>query len=342
MATPPSQLVHNGQPLFGRFPALIPHVNGFDADYLTAMGQPVSRWRKRFFYKEFQYFGLISRDHLIGCALAHTGFMGIVFVYVFDIHSGKLQEYSWRSPLGSALEMTRTPGQGSSRFRHRKVAIDMRYRQQEDGSLRKQLLLEIPGLALDATLNEPLGYQSMSLCTRAGVNGWVYANKVAGVPVTGQLQLAGQTYDLAQQQAFGHHDFSAGYMRRQTFWNWACFSGRVGNDDLGLNLSCGVNETTWSENCLWRNGELIPVAGTRFDYDPRNLQAPWQVTSTDGNIQLRFTPLGTHRERLNLMLFAANFHQLFGYFDGTIQLPSGDTLTIEKLYGFVEEQYAKW
>jgi hypothetical protein len=189
---------------------------------------------------------------------------------------------------------------------------------------------------------ETTPFTPMSLCTRAGINGWVYANKVAGLPVTGKLQLADESMDLGALDACGHHDFSAGFMRRETFWNWACFSGRQQGNLVGINLSCGVNETSYTENCLWLNGELIKVDTVRFDYDRDDLMQPWRVTSLDGQVELSFTPRGNHREKLNVGLFASNFNQLFGQFDGVLRPAGRDPVEIRQLNGFVEEQYAKW
>ncbi|HAD45536.1 MAG TPA: DUF2804 domain-containing protein, partial [Alcanivorax sp.] len=111
---------------------------------------------------------------------------------------------------------------------------------------------------------------------------------------------------------------------------------------LGLNLSCGVNETSVNENCVWVDGRRIKVDGTAFAYDRDDLTQPWRVDSRCGQVALRFTPLGSHRERLNLGLFASNFQQIFGRFDGEIRVAGESPLAVHGLHGFVEEQYAKW
>ena len=80
----------------------------------------------------------------------------------------------------------------------------------------------------------------------------------------------------------------------------------------------------------------------RFDYNGDDLMAPWRVYSDDGIINLTFSPAGRHREKLDLALFASNFNQLFGRFEGTIQLPGQAAIAINGMNGFVEEQYAKW
>jgi hypothetical protein len=338
----PSRLVNPGGKVEkGLFDASIHTINGLEADFRSAMGKPVPHWRKRFHYKQFQYFGVISDDILIGCALADTAWLGLAFVYVFDVRQQRLHEYTWRSPLAGALRMSDSPVQGESRFQQAGVDIRLGYRREGD-SLIKSLAVHSRELTIDAQMTETTDFMPMSLCTRTGVNGWVYANKVAGVPVSGSLKLASAVYDLAALGACGHHDFSAGFMRRETFWNWACFSGVQQQHNVGINLSCGVNETSFTENCLWLDNRLIKVDTVRFDYDNDNLMAPWRVTSQDGQVELSFTPQGNHQEKLNLGLFASNFNQLFGQFNGVLRPAGHEPVEIRALNGFVEEQYAKW
>src|SRR5699024_11507444 len=132
------------------------------------------------------------------------------------------------------MHMSNSPVQGCSHFKQKKVRIEMGYRQRNQ-HLEKTLSVTLPGLTLDLVMQEEANYQPMSLCTRTGINGWVYANKVAGVPVSGTLRRGKETQIIS---AYGHHDFSAGYMRRQTFWNWACFSGDLLVLLIGLIYSC--------------------------------------------------------------------------------------------------------
>ncbi|EKF72846.1 hypothetical protein A11A3_16657 [Alcanivorax hongdengensis A-11-3] len=340
LETPDTLVDPQGQVAFGRFDHTVAHINGRQADYRTPMGAPAGALARHFHYKQFQYFGIISDDLLAGCALAHTAYLGMAFCYIFEPGTGKLREYTWRSPLGRALHLSESPCEGESRFQQKGVDIRLGYQRQDSG-LVKTLQLDIDGLSLQARMEED-HFQPMSLCTRTGVNGWVYANKVAARPVTGTLHDGQGQRDLASLGACGHHDFSAGYMRRETFWNWACLSGRQGEHLLGLNLSCGVNETTYSENCLWVDDQCLTTGGVAFDYQRDDLMQPWRIRSECGQVDLTFTPSGNHRERLNLGLFASNFNQLFGSFHGQLRLHDGRRFAIERHYGFVEEQYAKW
>jgi hypothetical protein len=329
-----------GRVRFGRFSRTLHKINGRAAHYLSSMGRPAGRFARHFHYKQFQYFGLISDDFLLGCALADTAWLGLVFVYLHDTRTGELNEWIWRTPLGYGLTLSDSPRNGESLFNRGNVCIRMQYLDQ-DPRLEKRLHIDLPELKLNAILVEDEQFQPMSLCTRTGINGFTYANKVAGVPVKGTLSFKGNEIALATAGCFGHHDFTAGYLRRETFWNWACTSCHIDGHDVGFNLSCGVNETSFSENCLWLDGELIPLGGIRFDYDRKNIMAPWHIQDSTQQLEMTFTPTGCHKEKLNVGLFANDFHQLFGRFNGKLQV-NQINLTLADTRGFVEEQYAKW
>ncbi|NQD96760.1 DUF2804 domain-containing protein, partial [Pseudomonas sp. CrR25] len=169
-----------------------------------------------------------------------------------------------------------------------------------------------------------------------------YAQKVAGVRCSGQVSSRLGDFDLTAIDAFAHHDWSAGYMRPETHWNWACLSGLAAGQRVGLNLSCGVNETSFTENCYWLQGQLIKVDTVRFAFDRAQPLQPWQINSHDGQVDLRFEAHGLHQERMNLGILASNFKQIFGRFTGVLRPVGRAEVPIANLWGFVEDQYVKW
>lgn len=332
----------SGQVHTGFFPRSVRKINGRDFDYRTPMGAAHNPLARHFHYKQFQYFGVLSDRVLAGCALAHTAYLGLAFVYAYDTRTRRMVSETIRLPLGRGLVMADSPVEGMSVLTSRSADIRMGYSERADGTLEKTLYVQTArGLRMEASLLESTPFQVQALCTPCGVNGWTYANKVAGVPVSGFIDSALGRSDLAAIGAMGHHDFSAGYMRRETFWNWACLSGRIGRRTLGLNISCGVNETSYSENCLWLDGALLPVGLAQFHFDRNDPESAWHVRTSDGAVDLHFTPAGRHTERLNLGLFATRFAQYFGQFSGTIRA-NRKSIAVHNMWGFVEDQYAKW
>ena len=327
----------NGQPHYGIFPAAPGEVNWRDFDFRSPMGRrlgALAKWRR---FHQFQYFGLVSDELIGGCALADISLLTAGFVYLFHPASGRMIEREFKRPLGHATRFSQQPNDGLCELRSGANLLRLDNRGSD-----KHLLVELDdGTRIEASFSEQQ-FQPMCICTPTAVNGWVYAQKVAGVRCRGSVSSALGDFDLTALNAFAHHDWSAGYMRPETFWNWACLSGEVKGMRVGLNLSCGVNETSFSENCFWLDGELIKVDGVRFAFNRDQPLEPWTITSNDGQVALRFSGAGLHQERVNAGLIASNFKQIFGRFTGELRPKGRQPVRIDQLWGFVEDQYAKW
>lgn len=331
----------DGQPHYGIFAAAPGLINYRDFDFRSPMGRrlgALAKWRR---FHQFQYFGLISDELIGGCALANLSLAGIGFVYLFHPPSGRMIERQFKLPLDFGSSFSQQPNDGVCELRAGRNLL----RLENHGATReKRLLVELDdGTRIDASFSElQPAFQPMCINTPTAVNGWVYAQKVAGVRCTGQVSCSLGQFDLAQIGAFAHHDWSAGYMRPETHWNWACLSGQAGAQRVGLNLSCGVNETSFTENCYWLDGELIKVDSVRFAFDRDHPLEPWQIRSHDGQVELRFEGRGLHQERMNLGIMASNFKQIFGQFQGVLRPVGRPPVLIDNLWGFVEDQYVKW
>lgn len=335
----PTPLVQpNGAVRYGIFDAPVSEVNFRDADVRTRMNKPASKLRRWSSFNRFQYFGVIGDDLIAGCAFADTRWVGLVFVYVFQPSTGNMEQKTFHLPFAAGLNLTCSPIEGVSEFKRGKNRIAMRYANGE-----KSLSISLAsGITMDLSFSDN-DYQPQSLCTKAGRTGWVYAQKAAGVKATGNIQCGLGSFDLAKQNAFAHHDFSAGYMRHETWWNWACFSGALADGrSVGLNIACGVNETSYSENCFWLDGKCLPIGLADFEFERGNTDSEWRVFTTDGRLELHFKPLGAHVEKLNAIILASDFSQFFGRFNGHIVLESGEKLEISEQLGFVEDQFARW
>lgn len=343
MKLPSHQLLRDGLPQFGFFSDSLENADGRSDRSCDAFGQARSALAKAVQYKQFQYFGGMSERFIFGCALVDLGYCNTVFAYLFDANSGKLFSRSVKRPGHLGMSLSPSPVSGVSHFQAGDLTVEQAY---EADPRCKSIHLHIGDeLRLTARMPET-GFEPMSLCTRAGYHGWVYANKTAGLALEGELVWRGQRHDLTQLGAMGHHDFSCGFMRRETWWNWACLSGIVHDSNgqshtLGLNISTGVNETTYSENCLWLDGQCINLSSAHFEFDAQDVLKPWQVSTLDGHIQLAFTPLGLHKELLKLPLLKSHFRQIFGRFQGSVEI-DGACYTVQSLTGFVEDQFARW
>jgi len=138
-------------------------------------------------------------------------------------------------------------------------------------------------------------------------------------------------------------DWTAGFMRRETFWNWAstAFTLEDGRS-FGLNLSCGVNETSFTENAFWLDGKMTRLPAIDFVFDKDDIRNPWRMTSLDKKVDLLFYPDSKRCEKINALFIASRFTQLIGKFDGRVISEEGETISLKGCPGWTEDHYAKW
>ena len=135
-------------------------------------------------------------------------------------------ERRFKLPLGFGTRFSQTPDD----VRELRQGRNLLRLENRMAPREKRLLVELDdGTRIDACFSEEApSFQPMCLCTPTAVNGWVYAQKVAGVRCRGDVRSALGDHDLQALDAFAHHDWSAGYMRPETFWNWlACPARRT-------------------------------------------------------------------------------------------------------------------
>ena len=331
----------DGKVRLGIFDAPIDEVNHRDFVFRDPFGKPRGRLARHFGFHQLQFLGGLSERLVFGCAIVDTRYVSTAFVYGYDPVTRKRAERSVTRPLGLGVRCTDTPEVGTATF----AGGGARFAMHADAAPRgRRLVVDAGPIAIDATFSEEAPpMEPMRICTRAGATGWVYARKTAGLGMSGTLRWDDTSFDLGAIDIYGHHDWSAGFMRPETFWNWGCLAGRTADGRIaGLNVSCGVNETSVTENCFWVDGRLHKVDTVAFDYDQRDLMRPWRLRSADGRVALDFEPAGMHVERLNAFVLATNFHQLFGRFTGTLTTAAGERIAITSMLGFCEDHYAKW
>jgi hypothetical protein len=335
---PKSLIDDKGNVQVGVFPEPVDTVNYRDFALRSPMGGRASSLAQWLGFNQFEFLGVLSEEIVFGVAIANVRYAGTGFAYVHEPATRRRTERSVTRPLGLGFDFVQTPERGTSRLNTAALKVEM---EGIPGGGRR-LMARAKGIEIDARYTEgPM--EPLRICTGAGATGWVFTRKTAGHSVEGTLVWEGKTYDLAKVGALGHHDWSAGYMRRETFWNWGCLAGRLGDGRVvGLNASCGVNETSFLESCFWVDGVLHRLPAVHFAYDREDFHAPWKLTDERGRIDLTFVPEGSHKERINAGLVASNFIQIFGRYTGTLTTEAGERLQLDGLPGYSEWHYAKW
>ena len=311
-------------------------INYLDYDLRTVMDKPRSRLAKRWRVNQFQFVSAMAPGWVFGMAIVDLKLLGSGFFYLFDFESGQMFEQSFMQPLARHTVIEPFPEHGASRFRKGEVSLSI---EPTEGGRKVQVTA--PGtIRVDLTLQDT--DQPLRLVCPAGYNGWVFTRKSAGLAVDGEVRWGGQAW-RCDEQTRASIDWSCGFMRRETAWNWACLAG-VAEDgtSIGLNLAAGVNETGMTENALWLDGQCIKLGAARFVFDRYRAGSEWRVTTEDGRVDLAFEPAGVRKERLNAWVLASNFRQFAGTFSGTVTDETGKKIPVAGLRGLVEDHFARW
>ncbi len=328
-----------GQPEFGLFPSGVSEINYLDYDLRSPMDRKLSAWSKEFKLNQFQFVALVSPELIVGIAIVNLKLVSNAFVYLFRPADGAFEEFSFVQPLAMNTSIGRYPNNSEALFRKGRNTVSI----VADGSaMQRRVCVSLAaGVEIDAQIDES-ACAPLAMCSRAGYQGWVYTQKTAALPCLGRVVWQAKAVDLAETNALASVDWTAGYMRGETFWNWASLSASLADGRrFGMNLAAGVNETGFTENALWLDDRLIKIDMVDFQFARYQTDSQWRVKSADGIVDLVFTPAGQRKEKLNALVIASNFTQHFGVFEGTIRLPN-EVIEIHQQWGFAEDHYARW
>ncbi|EAQ65997.1 hypothetical protein MED121_02260 [Marinomonas sp. MED121] len=318
--------------------AKIDTVNYLDFDLRNSMDKPLPKWRKKFKFNQFQFISISCDTFILGLAIVDLKYASNCFVYLYNIQEKSYDEFEFTQALSLNTRMSSQPNSGLSRFKKGNTLVEILAKNNQ-----RFITLKLGnGNRIKAYISEPKEQNPLCVCSRAGYNDWVYTQKNTTLKIEGEINWQGKVFNLAKLNALASVDWSAGFMRRETSWNWANLSTQLADGrKLGFNFASGINETGVSENAIWLEGELIKVDLIHFKFDRYRQEESWLIQSSDKRISLSFHPKGKRDKKLNLYFIASNFRQFFGYFDGTLQVKN-ETIRLNQTWGLIEDHYAKW
>lgn len=320
----------------GVFSSPVEHINYRDYDLRTIMDRPRSGLARKWRFNQFQFVSVMAPNWLFGLAIVDLKLVSSGFFYLFDFETGEMLESSFMQPLAMGTVIEPYPESGVAGFRSRGANLRI-----IPGAHGRTVTVSAGG-RIRAGFELSDDREPLRLASPAGYSGWVFTRKSAGLPVSGEIRWGNQVW-RCDERCRGSIDWSCGFMRRETAWNWACLAGSLSDGtSVGLNLATGVNESGMTENALWLNGRCHKLELARFEFDRYDQSAPWRVTTSDGRVDLRFEPSGVRRERLNAWVLASNFRQYAGTFEGFVTDERGKKIPVTGLRGLMEDHFARW
>jgi hypothetical protein len=321
-----------GNVSYGIFQTPIENVNYQDFPFKLLSGYQLPKIIRPLFVNQFVFLGISSNDLFVGLAIIDLKYIAKAFLYVLNRKTGKMVE-NQQLALPDAAFIDSRPDHCRSYFntKHFQATSD----QGHFSAKSSHINLDV---SLDFSQTNPF-----RLCSRSGYNGWIYTQKTTPVPVSGKITINEKSYSIASPHSMALVDWTTGYMRKETYWNWASIATTLNEGRyLGLNLSCGVNETSFTENFFIVGNQMTKVDTVHFDYDINDLYQPWKIRSYDGKINLTFSADHHRSENMNAWLVASKFTQLMGCFSGHLQTDTGEMISINNCPGWAEDHFARW
>jgi hypothetical protein len=334
-----------GAPRFGTYEGGLDTV---DLSRLRGAFQP-NRLGRAAMHKKWQYAFVATPEVAALMAVVDVGYASNAFVLAIDLKSGALLcDETVLGPPRPLVRVSDHPGaglavklhQGLRRFDVRRDPGDERFHL----AVKVGVALPLKPAALNLKVDLLAADAAPPLTVIAPVDGGIVniTQKWAGLLAFGELTAGHRRYRL--DGGIGGLDYTHGYLARHAAWRWAFACGRLEDGTpLGLNLVEGFNESRAdvNENALWVGNRLVPLGRARFTWNRREVLDRWHVTTTDGAVDLTFTPLAVHREERNLVLVKSHFLQPVGTWEGTVRV-DGVTHHVAHLPGVAEDQDVLW
>ncbi len=299
--------------------------------------------RALFTEKRWLYIGLSSPEYLLGLAVVNVGYLGTGWLYLYEMKSGKLLEWSAKSPFAKGVKAERDPKTGLFSFVRGSRRIEI---QSDTPSSYRKVNLDLSGAAGKIKGNIAVsddGQNALGFLGEPSEGRFNLTYKSAGLPAEAKLELDGKEIVFKKASTRAHVDWTWGCPPRKTFWNWSAASGVMADGrSLGWNFGAGLNEGRNFQNIVWLDGNITQFGKIHFEYKPEDILAPWQMFDDKRSLHLEFKPCGIRKENINIILVQSRFQQPFGSYSGYITTADGQRLQVADMLGVAEEHYAKW
>jgi len=346
IATPEKMVEKDGTINFGTFRTPFRNANILDAPLYSPSHKVPAFWKK-FRLKEWQHFGIVTPTHYFGMVIFDAKFMGVSFFYAYDRIENKRFEHSMQSPGGAALVAGQVydgicefKKKGYSlRFENRlkdgyhKIIIDIEGKKNLPAVKGEIIILE------DLNCIEPLVQVSPVTSFRP-----FYTHKVAA-PVEGEIILGANKIKINREWDIALLDEQKTYYPYVSFWKWATAAGyNEYGELLAFNLCQNMitDDEDFNENCMWVDGKIFCLKAARFKFEEKNIMHSWEVKTTDGYLDLLFTPSGERAEKLNAGLIVSDFHQPFGIYSGKFKDENNRMYPLANLFGLAEHHVTRY
>ncbi|MBN1346325.1 MAG: DUF2804 domain-containing protein [Phycisphaerae bacterium] len=313
-----------------------------DLNFEDAAFYPV-RSAQQLRMKKWDMLHMVTPTHYVVFLIAWIGWAGFCTAHVYSRKTGKFLDDAQFRPPHPPLEMMRTSMTGRSVCAGKRASMTFDFQDQ-----RRHISVDWPrfagvGLTAEILLTEPPGHESICATHLTSPKRAYYSHKINCMPASGTVRLGDETIPLRPEDSFGMLDYGRGYYPARTFWYWATASG-IGGDGkrLGWNLGHANDPDDHSENAVFHDGKCHKIGPVRCEVPRDDPMRPWRVRTTDGRVDLTFTPKTVRTMNVQIGPLHSKGHPVYGLYSGHVRLDDGARIDVKDLFGLYEWFDQKW
>ena len=301
--------------------------------------------------KEWDYYYVGNESFGVALTIADNSYMGLISASLLDFTDGFQETKSKILPFTfGRLALPPSADVGETVYKNDKIEMHFRVKEKER-HIRCHYHDFSDGMPLivDVKLTDAPQDRICIATPFAGKKTHFYFNqKINCMHAEGYVQMGERSYVLgASPKDMGLLDWGRGVWTYKNTWYWSSLSTEQDGVPIGFKLGYGFgNNDQASENMLFVGKEVYKLNDVKMDIPLNrvggpNFMEPWTFRSSDGCIDMRFTPILDRKSDTNLLILRSNQHQVFGYFDGVIKA-DGKEFPINHKLGFAEKVYNRW
>lgn len=287
--------------------------------------------------KRWEYWCIITPDHIIAVVAASIDFICPLEVWIFDRKTNETIVGANAIGLPGSSQLAPTAETGPTRAKAGGIKIDI---DEEVGGTR--IKATAPRVELDILASLPKGHERLAVVVPWSDNLYQFTLKDVSRPASGSFTVDGKKYDIPKG-SWAILDHGRGRWPHDIEWNWAAGSGRLSDGRVvGLQMGAQWTDNTGStENAVLVGTTLHKISDNlEFTYDKTNFLSPWHVKG--GGLEATLTPFfNKHSEAGASILLGNRADQVFGIWKGKFDTGK-EVVEFDNVVGFAEDVHQLW
>lgn len=188
---------------------------------------------------------------------------------------------------------------------------------------------------------------SLTTCNPSPTSRRCSLHFMQSMPIHGALSAKdadGSTKLMDDSEGICFFDIARHYMKFHSQGEYLTGLGQTGGRNLTFRLEISsqdaVDSYAHNANVLFIGGKATPLPPVRITHNHDPMKT-WNIQDTEGMVDLLFTPLSDSNNLVSTLILKAEYHTIFGTFEGTLMTADGEKICFKSLEGIAKKYWIR-